>query len=178
MRTRIFDLAGVSVFAAAGEGDVPRHGPIFSALGKLAFGFYDKPNIPLKADAVGKLAAYTQHWESPEKGIENLLIKQLSIAVIKRFLDEVTVRSDYPSDAGAYNPGAADAEITALAAKVLKARKGDAHGYAAILISHCHSAAELPATIRTILETIHAALTSVPEDIAVAPADDLADLPG
>ena len=34
-----FDLADVSIFTASGDGDVPRHGPIFTALGKLAFGF-------------------------------------------------------------------------------------------------------------------------------------------
>jgi putative ATP-dependent endonuclease of OLD family len=64
-----------------------------------------------------------------------------------------------------------------LAVKVLKARKGDAYGYAAMLISHCLNAAELPASIREILETIHKALSAVPEDIA-APPDDFEDLFG
>ena len=46
-----FDLAGVSVFDAGADNAVPRHGPIFSALGKLAFGFYDKPNAALVSDS-------------------------------------------------------------------------------------------------------------------------------
>jgi putative ATP-dependent endonuclease of OLD family len=71
-----------------------------------------------------------------------------------------------------------DGEVAALAVKVLKARKGDAHGYAAILISHCQKAAELPPTIREILETIHRALSAVPEDIAAPVPDDLEDLLG
>jgi len=157
-----FDLAGVSVFTASGEGDVPRYGPIFTALGKLAFGFYDKPNAPLAEDAVEKLASYTKHWESPEKGIENLLVKELSLAVIKRFLAAVRTRPDYPASAGVYNPDASETDIRALAVKVLKARKGDGHGYAAILVGQCQNVAELPQTVRSILEEIHQALAGKP----------------
>jgi putative ATP-dependent endonuclease of OLD family len=153
-----FDLAGVSLFAASGDGDVPRHGPIFAALGKLAFGFYDKPGAPLSPDALAKLTRFTKHWESPERGIENLLVKGVPIAVIKRFLADVTDRNDYPANAGAYTAAASDADMATLATKVLKARKGEAHSYAAILVSHCQNADELPATVRSILEEIHRAL--------------------
>ncbi len=163
-----FDLMGVSVFDAGADNSVPRHGPIFAALGKLAFGFYDKPNAPLPAEAIKKLASFTQAWESPEKGIENVLVKQTPIAVGRRFLEEVKDRADYPS-VGTYDPAMSDADTAQLATKVLKARKGDAHGYAGIYISHCKSSAELPATVRAILESIHTALTAVPEDIAAAP---------
>ncbi len=175
-----FDLAGVSIFNAAGEGSVPRYGPVFSALGKLSFGFHDKPNTPLNQDALDKLKGYTETWESPEKGIENLLVKQTPIVVVRRFLNEVKDRPDYPAQAGAYDAGVDDAEVAALAINVLKARKGDAYGpgYSAILISHCQTADELPATIRGILETIHKALAAVPEDVAAPPVDDLADLLG
>jgi putative ATP-dependent endonuclease of OLD family len=169
-----FDLAGVSVFDAGADNAVPRLGPIFSALGKLVFGFYDKPNVAFGQQMLDKLKSYTEVWESPEKGIENVLIKQTPIAVVRRFLVEVKDRADYPA-VGAYDPTASDAEVAALATKVLKARKGDAYGYAAMLIGQCQNAAELPATIREILETIHEALSSVPEDIAAAPPDDLED---
>lgn len=158
-----FDLAGVSVFTAAGDGDVPRHGPIFAALGKLAFGFFDKPNSPLSADATAKLAMYTRHWQSPEKGIENLLVNELGLPVLKRFLAEVAARPDYPGNAGTYNPAAAEKDIRELATKVLVARKGDAHGYAALLIAQCQTADELPQTIRSILEEIHKVVSAVPE---------------
>ncbi len=154
------DLAGVTVFAANGDGDVPRHGPIFAALGKKAFGFYDKQATPLGADARAKLNRFMKHWESPEKGIENLLVKGMPVAVIRRFLADVSARSDYPANAGAYDTRATDRDIAALAINVLKARKGDSHGYAAILVSHCQSADELPATVRTILADIHATLSS------------------
>lgn len=172
-----FDLAGVSIFNASGDGAVPRHGPVFSALGKLSFGFYDKPNAALTPDAEEKLKGYTQFWESPEKGIENVLLKQIPVAVVRRFFSGVKDRPDYPA-VGAYDPAASDADVLTLASKVLKARKGDAHGYAAMLIAQCQNAGELPATIREILETIHKVLSVVPENMAEAPPDDLEDLCG
>ncbi|ACI91306.1 ATP-dependent endonuclease family protein [Afipia carboxidovorans OM5] len=171
------DLAGVSIFNAGGDGSVPRHGSVFSALGKLSFGFYDKPNAALTPAATEKLKEYTQFWESPEKGIETVLVKQMPVAVVRRFLDEVKDRSDYPA-VGTYDPAAVDADVVALASKVLKARKGDAHGYAAMLVAQCQNADELPATIREILETIHKALSAVPEDIAAPPMDELEGLLG
>ena len=54
---------------------------MFSALGKLSFVFYDRPKTALLQDALDKLKGYTQVWESPEKGIENVLIKQIPITV-------------------------------------------------------------------------------------------------
>ena len=172
-----FDLMGVSVFDAGADNSVPRFGPVFAALGKLAFGFYDKPNAPLPAEAKEKLASFTQAWESPEKGIENVLVKQTPIGVARRFLQAVQDRADYPN-VGAYDPTMLDGDAALLATKVLKARKGDAHGYAGIFISHCQSAAELPATIRTVLESIHAALSAIPEDIAAAASPGVEDLFG
>lgn len=170
-----FDLAGVSIFNAGADNAVPRYGPVFSALGKLAFGFYDKPNGALESDALEKLKSYTQVWESPEKGIENVLIKQTPIAVVRRFFDEVKDRADYPS-VGAYDPTADDADVAALATKVLKARKGDAYGYAAMLIGQCQNVDELPATIREILVAIHKALNTAPKDAAATSPDNFSDL--
>jgi putative ATP-dependent endonuclease of the OLD family len=157
-----FDLAGVSIFAASGDGDVPRHGPIFAALGKQAFGFYDKPKTPMTPEALAKLASYTKHWESSDTAVEELLAKETSIPVLKRFFAEVTARGDYPKVDGVYDAAASDPAIRALAVKVLKARKGEAHGYAAILIEQCQNADELPKTIRMILEEIDKSMKDTP----------------
>lgn len=98
-------------------------------------------------------------------------------AVVRRFLEEVKDRSDYPP-VGIYDPAVGAAAVASLAAKVLKARKGEAHGYAAMLIAQCQNAAELPATIREILETIHKALSSAPEDVAAPVPGDFEELIG
>ncbi len=155
-----FDLAGVSIYTAKGDGDVPRHGPIFAGLRKPAFGFYDKQAAALSVDATAKLARFAKSWESPETGAENLLVRHVPIGVLKRFLADVSTRGDYPRNAGVYEVAAMDADIIRLAARVLVERKGEAYGYAAILISHCESANELPAAMRDVLEEIHEALSS------------------
>lgn len=59
---------------------------------------------------------------------------------------------------GRYDQASDDEDVTTLAVKVLKARKGDASGYAALLIAHCADASELPPTIRGILEAVDKAL--------------------
>jgi putative ATP-dependent endonuclease of the OLD family len=141
---------------------VPRYGPIFAALGKQAFGFYDKPKTALTPEAVAKLASYAKHWEWSETAIEALLAKETSISVLKRFFADVTQRSDYPNVDAVYDAAAPDQSVRALAVKMLKARKGEAHGYAAILIGHCQNANELPKTIRMILEEINKALADTP----------------
>jgi putative ATP-dependent endonuclease of OLD family len=101
----------------------------------------------------------------------------MPISVMRRFLNEIKDRSDYP-DVGVYDLAASDADVAALAAKVLKRRKGEAHGYAAMLVAQCQTPAELPATIREILEAIHKTLSAVPEDIAGPLPDDFEDLMG
>ncbi len=74
--------------------------------------------------------------------------------------------------------GSDDAEVAALATKVLKARKGEAYGYAAMLIGHCQTAAELPATIRESWKRSTRRLSAVPEDVAAPVPGDLEDLLG
>lgn len=154
-----FDLVGVTVFDAGGDGSVPRFGPVFKALGKTTFGLYDKPATPLSAQATMQLADYTHHWESPHRGVENLMAEEVPVPVLRRFLDGVKDRADYPS----HHPKPAatmnDGEIKDLARKVLKDRKGEAHGYAALLIAECKTENELPATIRTVLTKIQNTLT-------------------
>jgi putative ATP-dependent endonuclease of the OLD family len=158
------DLAGVSVFNAGGDGSVPRFGLVFAALGKPAYGFLDQPKAALTADQTAKLASYAKHWISPATGIEDLLVAETPVAVHRRFLAEVATRGDYPTQCGAYDPAKPDAAATALARKVLKERKGDAYGYAAIFIRLCQSGAELPQTIRSILEAIDQALKPPAQD--------------
>ena len=50
-----FDLAGVSIFTADGDGDVARWGPMFRALGKVPFALFDKQPEPFGAEAQSDL---------------------------------------------------------------------------------------------------------------------------
>lgn len=160
------DQAGISIFNAGSDGSVPKYGPIFKALGKPAFCFYDKPNASFSSDATQQLATYVGNWQSPEKTIERLLVTETPVAALRRFLEAVKNRPDYPSGEAKVSTATPDTSIADLAAKVLWARKGDAGGYAALLIEQC-SVSELALTIRAVLESIHAQLappTFVPGD--------------
>jgi putative ATP-dependent endonuclease of OLD family len=158
-----FDLAGVSLFNANSDSAVPKYGPVFKAMGKPVFGFCDKPHAPLTAEATAQLADYTQHWVSPAKGIEVLLVSETTTAVHERFLAAVQTRPDYPTPLGHHDAILDGADHASdLALKVLQARKGDAYGYAAMFIRECQTAAQLPATVRNILEAINAAVGSPP----------------
>lgn len=158
------DLAGVSIYEADGDGDVPRFGPVFRALGKVPFGLIDKQASSLTDETTSKLESYETFWESPEKGLEKLLTTQMTIAVLRRFLDDVSARSDYPSERAPYTSATPDEEIRDIAFEALRARKGQGHGYAAMLIDHCQDEEDLPEFFRTALLTIDSALQVVPDD--------------
>jgi putative ATP-dependent endonuclease of OLD family len=154
-----FDIAGVTVFDAGGDGSTPQYGPCFAALGKRAFCFCDKPNSPVSEEAAAKFGRYTQVWESPEKGIETLLVKEVPEPVLRRFLNAVKDRSDFPQ-VGTVAANLTEAEVRGLTQKVLEARKGINYRYGSLLIAQCNGSGELPPTIRDILLAIHESLTS------------------
>jgi putative ATP-dependent endonuclease of OLD family len=152
------DLLGVSPFTASGDGDVPRWGPMFKALDKRTYAVFDKQTEERSGQAKADLSTFDKYWESPEKGIERLLVNQTPVVVLRRFLKEVSHRADCPSEAVAYRETCADAEVVDLAYAVLKARKGDSWGYAAMLFDHCASEEEVPEFFRTLLDMIAADL--------------------
>ena len=154
------DLSGVSLFNARGDQEAPKYGPIFKALGKPVFGMRDKPNRQDQPGTSDKIDAYDKFWESPESGVERILVDQVPESVLHCFLKEVSSRSDYPANCE-HDASKGGEELKALAQKVLKARKGDSYGYgyAAILIEQCQSENELPSFIRDALLYIDRYLT-------------------
>lgn len=164
------DLAGVTVFDAGADNSVPRYGPMFAALSKTAFAFYDPPKKPFDPDAIAKLATYAEYWESPESGIEKLLANQTAAGAVRRFLKDVQRRPDYPTKCGPYDESMKEDDVRDLARRVLEGRKGDAYGYGAMLIAQCQDVTELPPTIREVLEKIHATL-SPPQPSSPAPGE-------
>lgn len=152
------DLAGVTVFTANGDGDVPRWAPIFRALGKIPFGMVDKQDPPYSGDNASVLASFEEFWESTVKGVEDLIVAQVPAAVLRRFLDTAVQLADFPVHQAAYDASVLDEDLAEVALKVLKARKGDAYGYAALLIEQCRSRDELPQFLVAALERINQVL--------------------
>lgn len=159
------DLTGVTLFNAGNDREVPRYAPIFKALGKQVYGMRDKLTAPDPADATENIKSFDEFWESPEKGIEQILVKQVPARVMRGFLDEVVQRDDYPTSYPYVAEQVADDDLATLAVKVLKARKGDAFGfgYTGTLIEQCQTEDELPAFIRNALLTINEQLQDEPE---------------
>ena len=146
------DLAGVSLFNAENDREAPKFGPIFKVLGKPVFGMRDEPNSPDSPDTAVSIGTFDKFWQSPEKGIERILVEEIPHQVLHRFLSEVSTRDDYPANCN-YDPFIEDGDLKHLAEKVLKARKGDSYGfgYAGFLIEQCQSEEELPPFIRDAL---------------------------
>jgi len=151
------DLSGVSIFHVSGAGDIPRYGPAFAALGKPAFAFYDRPATAWTEEEQASLERFETSWESPFTGVEELLVKELPTRVLRSFLADAATRPDYPQ-VKKFQEDMRDGEVRTLCFEALKARKGEAHGYAAHLIEHCPDAESLPVSIRRVLEAIHSAL--------------------
>jgi putative ATP-dependent endonuclease of OLD family len=164
------DLAGVTIFTSDGDGDVPRWGPMFKALGKSCFGMIDQPSAALNATALANIATFDLWRESTHKGIEALLTTEIAPPVLRRFLVTVGSRSDYPSVA-AYAGTLSDDEVRKLAFDVLKARKGEGYGYAGLLVEECQTEGELPVTIVELLDAVNATLSPTPEP-DTAPGDE------
>ncbi|MFN3006619.1 ATP-dependent nuclease [Mycolicibacterium wolinskyi] len=161
------DFAGISMFTCSGDGEVDRFGPVFKALGKKTYGACDKPNATPSAEVVANRAEFDRFWESPESGIEDVLVNGIPVPTLRKFLDLVSTRADYPTRLP-YNPAASDDEISKLTFKVLKARKGEAFAYAAMLIEQCDTEAELPQELVAILVAIDEDLRAEPEAIPAA----------
>jgi putative ATP-dependent endonuclease of OLD family len=172
------DLSGVTVFTAHGDGDVPRYGPILQSLGKGCFATYDKQSDSMDADAVSNLSSYDESWESPEDGIERLLVKQIPVEVQRRFLESVSTREDYPAKVP-FRSDIEDDAIPDVTFKVLRARKGEAWGYASRLIEECRGIDELPVFLVAILQTIDAGLgtRNEPGEAAAASNEPLPEEP-
>ena len=66
-------------------------------------------------------------------------------------------------------------EIKKLSMDVLKVRKGDANGYASLLIRQCTHADQLPKTIKTILEEINQITPSIPDELTESSDSDIND---
>lgn len=167
------DFNGVSMFTCSGDGEVDRFGPVFKALGKKTYGACDKPNSTPSPEVVANRAQFDRFWESQESGIENVLVKGIPVPTLRKFLDVVSARADYPARLP-YNPSASDDEVATLVFKVLKARKGEAYAYAAMLVDQCETEEELPIELVSILAAIDEDLRSETENLITAsPAPEM-----
>ena len=83
------DVAGLTIFDAGCDTDVPTYGPVFAAMGKIVFGTHDTMKTPYTDDQKKKAESFAIHYEIPYPGMEDLLVTEVRPAALRRFLAAV-----------------------------------------------------------------------------------------
>lgn len=164
------DLAGVSIYDAKSDGQVPGLAPVFKALGKRCYGLHDTPNGPFPATAATDALSFDKYLVIGHKSIEELLIAEMPERPKRAFLTRAATLPDYPVDAGYLPPSAGLAEVDALVESVLLKRKGAYYGYAAMLVAEAADASELPASYVKFLLDVDADMATIGVPAAAAAA--------
>jgi putative ATP-dependent endonuclease of OLD family len=167
------DLSGVTIVQCEGDGGILRYGEFFKSLGKEIYAFYDRQANLGIADDIDKL--FDESWQLDQTGIEFLLAEEVSIVVLRKFLERASKWDDYPSNVAkpalfTYGANLGDDDVRKLAKRVLKTRKGS--GYAGRLVELCEPA-DLPRIVVSALNTIS---ESLPDNLP--PEDDEGDEDG
>lgn len=147
------DLAGVTIFDAESDGQIPKFAKFFQALGLKTFGFYDKKNRDA-AEVAKFTSSLDVNEEHPYKGFEQLLATEVPVARLRAFLQ---VLLDNGLDAAQYKIPATlptdDNAIPKLVVSLLSSAKGA--GWAMRLLEQCQPN-ELPTTAVEFLKKIYA----------------------
>jgi putative ATP-dependent endonuclease of OLD family len=145
-----FDVAGVCVVNADGDGNLEKMGEFFKAIDIPAFAFYDKKKRS-EAETAALSSLFVVATEIPFKGSELLMVNETPPDRQWEYLVELR---DSAEETNFKIPSVRpeDQRLRDLTCEVLKAQKGD--GGAARLLNRC-AISELPATPRAFLEDIY-----------------------
>lgn len=90
---RTLETLGIAVVDAQSDSKIAPLGEYFQKLGKLVFAMCDK-----QGEANRKIISDTvpNFFESPEKGFENLLLKQCKEPALRRYAEKVVNEGDWP----------------------------------------------------------------------------------
>lgn len=148
-----FEAMGVAVFDVESETNVPTYGKYFTDLGKVVFATFDKQSD----EHLEKIKASVPHYyEAQYKGIEDLLLKELPISVLKTFYQSLQDEGRWPTHITAPD-STNDDELREALFRYLKKNKGE--DTTAELMSLCLKESDVPETIRKILSSVKEILT-------------------
>jgi putative ATP-dependent endonuclease of the OLD family len=146
------DLAGVSIFDAESDSQIPKFAKFFQALGLNTFGFYDAK----KRDAAEKAkfaAVLDVNEEHKYKGFEQMLAAEVPVTRLRAFLEDLL---DSGVDAAHYKIPTTlptdDAAIQKMIVSILSSTKGA--GWSARLLEQCQPN-ERPTTAVEFLKKIY-----------------------
>ena len=145
------DLAGVTLFDAGGDGQMPTFGAFFKALDLRTFAFYDR-----KARDPAQSQQFTDSFdincEHQYPGIERLLATEVPLPHQWTFLSTIRDSGGHPN-AGIPSSQPDDTRIRTLTEAVLTSRKGA--GWTSRLLEFCLPE-ELPSTMVAFLRQVFA----------------------
>lgn len=147
------DLAGVTIFDAESDGQIPKFGKFFQALGIKTFGFYDHKKRDPK-EMAKFAAALDVNQEHGFKGFEDLVAAEVPVTRLRAFMQELL---DEGLDAAQYKVPSTlpndEAALRKIVVSVLSSSKGA--GWAARLIEESEPN-ELPSTAVDFLKKVYA----------------------
>lgn len=161
-----FDVAGVSVIDAEGDGNLIRLGQFFRTIEIPAFSFYDRKQRS-QADVDALIAAFDIAMEIPYQGAEALLVAEVPVDRQWQFLEELR-GEDAEGRFGIPAVRPTDDQTREHTLRLLKGLKGA--GGAARLLDFC-VADEIPPTIRSFLLSVYERFPR-PQRRQILPADN------
>ena len=163
-----FDLSGVTIFEADGDGSLLGWGKFFKSIDLQTFAFFDQKDR--KAEEIGKLnATYDFYKEIDQKGIERLLVLEVPTSLQWDYLKQLKEEGELGNGPHIPDVQPEDKDIRELMFTALKQKKGERRS--ASLIELC-SIDTVPPTIKEFLEEI---FRRFPQPKEVKPIDFSAD---
>ena len=148
-----FDALGLAIVNAETDSQMVDLGNFFNSLGKEVYAICDKQ----KDENITKIQKAVDHcFESPEKGFEDLLLKNVPISILRKYASSLVEDNNWPSHYKT-NPVKVDDddEFKSVLGRFLKDKKGS--GEAAVLLSMCQED-EMPDFIQKTLKYIKKAI--------------------
>ncbi len=167
---RTLEALGVAVVDAESDSKIAPLGKYFKTLGKEVFAICDKQSEASRSAITVEIANL---FESPEKGFENLLVKQTKEAALRRFGERLVSEGEWPINLG--NPptsGDSLATVQDCVSKYLRNAKGA--GGSADLVGVCQRD-EMPIFITESLSRIQQLIDPPAKETAVEETESLLD---
>lgn len=143
---RSFDLTGITVISADGDGNLIQLGKFFKNLNLKCYAVFDKQrNIEQLAEIE---ETFDKSYEIPQAGIEKFLVDNIDINIQRDFIRGLQETNPNINGISSITESTMEEDIKETVVKVLKSKKGE--GYSAKLISLCDQSF-LPALIKEIL---------------------------
>ena len=152
---------GIAVLNAETDSQIAPLGEYFQKLGKQVFAVFDSQTVSntTKIASSGIIS-----FESPEKGFENLILKQTSEAALRRFANAIVEAGEWSDHLTDCEPKTTDRidDIKKSLGKYFKHNKGS--GATAEFIDQCQTCDEIPIFIRNTLRAIKEEVYPIAED--------------